>query len=59
MDEVEVVKEGDRAEQLACKGLYVRSRERHEATGLEEVEDGQAEQRSNNADVSSPIEAVP
>lgn len=43
MDEVEVVQEGDGAQQLAGEGLDVGAREGHEAAGFEEVEDGEAE----------------
>lgn len=58
VDEVEVVQEGDRAEQLPCEGLDVRAGKGDEAGGFEEVEDAEAEQRCYNADVPAPVEAV-
>ncbi|KAK3088969.1 hypothetical protein LTR53_019838, partial [Teratosphaeriaceae sp. CCFEE 6253] len=59
MDEVEVVQEGDAAQQLPGEGLDVRAGEGHEAALLEEVEDGEAEQGGDDADVAAPVEAVP
>lgn len=42
MNEVEVVEEGDAAQELAGKGLNVGAWEGHEAALFQEVEDGQA-----------------
>ena len=58
MDEVEIVQEGNRAEQLTSEGLDVRPGEGHEATTLEEVEHGEAEEWRDDTDVASPVEAV-
>ena len=58
MYEAEVVQERDRAEQLAREGLDVRAGEGHEATLFQEVEDGQAEEGCDDADVAPPVEAV-
>lgn len=59
MDEVEVVQKGDGSKELPRESLDVRTRERHEAGRLEKVENAEAEQRRDDADVASPIEAVP
>lgn len=59
MDEVEVVEEGYAAQQLPSKGLDMRARERYEAALLEEVEHGEAEERCDDANVTSPVEAIP
>ena len=58
MNEVEVVKEGYRAEQLACEGLDVRAGKWYEAAVLEEVEDTQAQQRRHYTNVAAPVEAL-
>ena len=58
MDEVEVVQEGDGAEELAGEGLDVRAWEGYEARRFEEVEDAEAEEGRHDADVASPVEAV-
>ena len=58
VDEVEVMQEGDGAEELARKGLDVGAREGDEAALFEEVEDGEAEEGRHDADVAAPIEAV-
>jgi hypothetical protein len=58
MDEVQVVQEGDRSQQLASEGLDVGAREWYKAAVLEEVEDAQAQQGCDYTYVSPPIEAV-
>lgn len=58
MDEVQIVQECNRSEQLASKRLYMRARKWNEAAALEEVKDREAEQRRHDTDMSSPVEAV-
>ena len=58
MDEVEVVEEGDGAEELTGEGLDVGPGEGDEGGGFEEVEDAEAEERGDDADVAPPVEAV-
>lgn len=43
---------------MASECLNVGSRERHEATSFEEIEDRQAQQGSDDANVAPPVEAV-
>ena len=43
MDEVQVVQERYRSQQLTRKGLDVRAGEWHKAAGLQEIEDGEPE----------------
>ena len=52
------MEEGDGVKELFGEGLDVRAREGHEATLLEEVEDGEAEKRCHDADMAAPVEAV-
>lgn len=58
VDEVQVVEEGDGPEQLAGKGLNVRAWEWHKGATLKEVKDRQPQERCDDANVTSPVEAV-
>lgn len=57
VDEVEVVKECNGAQELSCERLDVRARKWYKATLLEEVEDTETEQWCDDADMSTPVEA--
>lgn len=59
VNEVQIVQEGDGAEELACKCLDVGSGKGNEASALEEIEYRQSEKGRNYADVASPVEALP
>lgn len=52
------MQEGDAAEKLPCEGLDVGAWKRDEAALFEEVEDGEAEEGRDDADVAAPVEAV-
>ena len=58
MDEVQIVQESYRSQQLAREGLNVGAWEGYESAGFEEVENGEAEERCDYAYVTSPVEAV-
>ena len=58
VNEVEIVKECDGAEQLPSKGLDMRTREWNETAGFQKVEDTEAKKRRDDADVTAPVEAI-
>lgn len=58
MDEIRVVKKGNGAKQLPSKGLYLRAWKWYKAALLQKVEDAVAKEWCDNADMSSPVEAV-
>lgn len=58
MNEVEVVQKRNAAEKLSGECLNVGAREWHEPAGFEKVEDREAKEGCDDANVAAPVEAL-